>query len=272
MKNLIRIICSFLTLCTILIVHFACTQGNPSAKIGSRFTPRHILKNYTVVWNDDFDGTTLDSTKWNYRAEGTVRYYATVDRSTISLDGKGHLLILVTKDENGNYFVGQVSTQGIFETRFGYFECRSRMNRSIGPHVSFWLQSPDIAKVGNPEIFGTEIDVFEYHRKAPESIYHNLHWDGYGSDHKTTGIQIPWPGIGEGFHTFGLEWNEKEYIFYVDGEETWRTTTAVSHREQYLILSTELTGFGGDPSLGNFPDTVIFDYVRVYKPIEQIHK
>ena len=51
----------------------------------------------------------------------------------------------------------------------------------------------------------------------------------------------------------------------VNGQEIWRTTTAVSHRPQYMILSTELIGWGGDPAQSAFPDCVIFDYVRVYK-------
>jgi len=33
----------------------------------------------------------------------------------------------------------------------------------------------------------------------------------------------------EGWHTFGLSWKPDEYIFYVDGKETWRTKRAISH-------------------------------------------
>lgn len=228
--------------------------------------PAHIAQNYQLVWNDEFDGTTVDLKKWNYRAEGTVRNYATVSRNTISLDGKGNLSIKTTKDASGKFYVGQLGTQGIYETTYGYFECRAKMNRSLGPHVAFWLQSPTLGKTGNPATDGVEIDIFEYHRKTPGTVHHNLHWDGYGENHKHTGQPIPFTGIGEGFHTFGVEWTKNEYIFYVDGKETWRTTSAISQRSEYLILSTELTGWGGDPSTGTFPDEVIFDYVRVYRP------
>ena len=227
--------------------------------------PAHLKDNFQLVWNDEFDGTTVNIAKWNFRAEGTVRNYGTVSRQTISLDGKGHVSLKVTKDGNGKYYIGQLGTQGIYETTYGYFECRAKMNKQLGPHVAFWLQSPELGKTGNPASDGTEIDIFEYHRKTPQTVHHNLHWDGYGVNHKHVGTQIQMEGIDSGFHIFGLEWNEKEYIFYVDGKETWRSSSAVSQRNEYLILSTELTGWGGDPALGHFPDEVIFDYVRVFQ-------
>jgi beta-glucanase (GH16 family) len=108
--------------------------------------------------------------------------------------------------------------------------------------------------------------VYEGASETPTIVYHNLHWNGYGANHKSTGKQVPIATIADGYHTFGLEWTKDVYVFYVDGQETWRSTSAVSQRNEYLILSTELTGWGGDPALGNFPDEVIFDYVRVYKP------
>ncbi|MGB9836946.1 MAG: exo-alpha-sialidase [Candidatus Saccharicenans sp.] len=223
------------------------------------------MSQYRLVWQDEFDAPVIDPRKWNYRAEGTVRALATVSRDTISLDGQGHLAISVIKGPDGKYYVGQLGTEGLFETTYGYFECRAKMNSEVGPHVAFWLQSPDMSQGGDPAENGAEIDIFEYHRRTPGKIYHTVHWGGYGEGHKQEGTEISVPSIDTGFHTFGLEWTPAEYIFYIDGRETWRTATAVSHRPQYLILSTELTGWGGDPSQSSFPDAVIFDYVRVYK-------
>ncbi|MCX8160387.1 MAG: exo-alpha-sialidase [Candidatus Saccharicenans sp.] len=256
-----------------LVLGFAlvsCGTGPTNREIYKQFntspqTPAHILSGYELVWQDEFDGSEIDRGKWNFRAEGTVRALATVSRRTISLDGRGHLSISVVKDADGKYHVGQLGTEGLFETTYGYFECRARMNSQVGPHVAFWLQSPDMNKGGDPAANGAEIDIFEYHRRTPGIIYHTVHWGGYGQDHRQEGAEISVAGIESGFHTFGLEWTPDEYIFYIDGKETWRTRTAVSRRPQYLILSTELTGWGGDPALGVFPDAVVYDYVRVYK-------
>lgn len=224
-----------------------------------------IKGGYKLVWQDEFNGTTLDLTKWEYRGLGTVRNLGRVAKETVSLDGKGNLVIQLLKADN-EYKIGQVGTEKTYKTRYGYFECRARMNHELGPHVAFWLQTPTMGKyIGDPVRSGTEIDIFEYHRKEPTTVHHNLHWDGYGADHKTTGQKIPMSSIETGYHTFGLLWTENEYVFYVDNKETWRTKAAVSTIEEYIILSLELTGWGGDPSKATLPDEVVYDYVRVYQ-------
>ncbi|OIN57372.1 glycoside hydrolase family 16 protein [Arsenicibacter rosenii] len=224
-----------------------------------------IKDGYKRVWQDEFNGTALDLTKWEYRQAGVVRNLGRVAKETVSLDGKGNLVIQLLKTD-GEYKIGQIGTEKTYKTKYGYYECRARMNHEPGPHVAFWLQSPTLGKyLNDPVRSGTEIDIFEYHRKEPTTVHHNLHWDGYGTDHKTTGQKTTTPSIETGFHTFGLLWTEKEYVFYVDGKETWRTTTAVSNVDEYIILSLELTGWGGDPAKATLPDEVVYDYVRVYQ-------
>lgn len=169
------------------------------------------------------------------------------------------------------YQIGQIGTQNTFLTKFRYFECSAKMNKELGPHVAFWLQSPSIHKEkNNPQKYGTEIDIFEYHTNGGDQfVYHNLHWNGYGKNHKSIGDKIKIEDINQGYHTFGLKWTENEYIFYVDGIETWRTTEAISHIPEYMILSAELSGWGGDFKKSEFPDKVFFDYVKVYKKKSQ---
>lgn len=163
--------------------------------------------------------------------------------------------------------MGQLGTQGLFEAKYGYFECKAKMNTQIGPHVAFWLQSKDMGLTTNdPARNGAEIDIFEYHRKKPTTVFQTIHWNGYGSDTKSEGTQVKISTIGTGFHTFGLEWANYSYKFFVDGKLTWSTNKGASQRKEYIILSTELTGWGGDPKLGNFPDSVVYDYVKVYAP------
>lgn len=229
-------------------------------------TPKHISEDFTMVWNDEFNGKSIDSSKWDFRDTGNKRVHGIVSQQNTYVDNKGFLVIEVTKTDS-IYHIGQIGTQNKFLTQFGYFECRAKMNNELGPHVAFWLQSPTIHEAkNNPKDFGTEIDIFEYHvNDGTTNVYHNLHWNGYKKEHKQAGSTVQIDKIDSGFHVFGLEWNEKEYIFYVDGLETWRSTEAVSHIPEYMILSAELSGWGGDFTNSKFPDKVLFDYVRVYK-------
>ncbi len=229
-------------------------------------TPKYIQSNYKLVWEENFEETHIDTSKWDYRAVGTKRKFGTVLKENSYLDGRGYLIIQVTKNDS-IYGVGQIGTQNKFLTRYGYFECRAKMNKEFGPHVAFWLQSPFIKEEKDkPQEYGTEIDIFEYHiNEGVNNVYHNLHWNGYGKNHRQTGTKVEIDKLSEGFHTFGLEWTSEEYIFYVDGKETWRTNEAVSQIEEYIILSAELTGWGGNFNNSKFPDKVTFDYVKVYK-------
>jgi beta-glucanase (GH16 family) len=230
-------------------------------------TPAHILKNYQIVWEDEFDGTTLNTSKWKYRNEGKPGgKYATISRNNVELDGKGNMLIKITKDNEGKYYTGALFTRKIFETTYGYFECRAAMNKQLGPEVVFRLLSDSYGKTLDPAKDGTQISIFQYHRKAPDKIQHAVYWNGWGADRQKVNKVIQLKDIGKGFHTFGLEWTKDEYIFYVDGKETWRTSEAVSQHNEYLILSADVAGWGGDPAQGNFPDAITFDYVKVYKP------
>lgn len=222
------------------------------------------VEGYELFWSDEFNGTALDVSKWAYRALGRRKGGVNV-KDTVRVDGKGHL-ILTTKRHGDKYHTAMIGTQGKFETTFGYFECRVQLQQQTGHWSAFWLQSPTMGKViGNTAESGTEIDIFEYLRKKGDVVQHALHWDGYGKHHKSANTKALIPGLSKGWHTFGLLWTKKEYVFYVDGKETWRTNQAISRRSEYIILSQEVGKWAGDISKATLPDSLYVDYVRVYK-------
>lgn len=216
-----------------------------------------------LIWADEFNGRTLDLSKWVYKSLGPRRDAINV-KDSISLDGKGHLII-TTRKKGDEWHTGMISTKGKFEQAFGYFECRVKLQTQEGHWSAFWLQSPRMGETaGNPREYGAEIDIFEYLARKKDTIQHALHWDGYGDEHKAARCVYEKTGLRRGWHTFGLEWKRKEYIFYVDGKEIWRTEKGVSHIPQFIILSLEVGDWAGDISSARLPDQVIFDYVRVY--------
>ncbi len=125
-----------------------------------------------------------------------------------------------------------------------------------------------VGKIGDGGRDGTEIDIME--KPWLESkITQNLHWDGYGKEHRSAGAgAFTVPGLNEGFHTFALHWTPQEYVFYVDGLETWRTRGGgVSQVPEYAKLTEEIGKWGGDISKAKLPDEFVVDYVRVYDEV-----
>lgn len=231
---------------------------------------------YKLIWNDEFDGTQLDETKWFPRFSGQVRRDAVNMREALSLDGDGHLLITTSK-QNGRYETGFLTTYDRFFFRYGYVECRVQMQKVPGYWSAFWMMPRKMQTFDtpNPNEGGVEIDIYEYLCKEKDSLKQNLHWNGYQpGKHQHVGKTQNWPGLGDGFHVIGMEWTPTECVFYVDGTETWRTSEAVSHLESFLKLTCEVGSWGG--KMQDFetqlPDSVVFDYVRVYQTDEQIQE
>ena len=224
-------------------------------------------KAWKLVWHDEFGGTELDESKWVHYAEGKRRI-GWWSRNAVSVDGNGHLVI-ETKKEDGKYLDACIATQGKFEHSFGFYVARIQLQKQQGHWPGFWISGPGVEKVGSQGRDGCEIDIMEK-ASLDDRVYHNLHWDGYGKDHKTKGSVVRVPGVMEGFHIFALWWKPDEYVFYVDGKETWRTQAGrVCQTPQFILLSDEVGSWAGNIAHAKLPDRFVVDYVRVYDLVEK---
>ena len=228
-------------------------------------------KTWALTFSDDFDGDTLDDSKWERCPEQERSDLGAYWSDSCSwLDGEGHLVINVRK-QDGRYCSGAIQTQGKFEQAYGYFEIRCKLQSEPGFWTAFWLMGDTVGNVGNGSQDGVEIDIMEALKREDPVIHHNLHWDGYGVHHQTTGTDVTVPGIFDGYHTFGLEWNEEAYIFYVDGQETWRTTAdGICTAPLFIIISAEVGTWGGDITQAALPDSMLVDYVKVYQEVKPV--
>ena len=219
---------------------------------------------WKLVWHDEFDGPNLDETKWN-RLGDHKRRDGWWLKEDAYLSGHGTLL-LRTKKEGDRYPCGAIDTKGKFERAFGYYVARCRMSKQPGHWPAFWMMCSGVSKVGDEGRDGTEIDIVEMPWRDGR-ITMNLHWDGYGKDHKTAGAKpTKQPELTEGFHDYALLWTPEEYVFYVDGKEVWRTKAGgVSQVPEYILLTEEIGKWGGDVTKAQLPDYFEVDYVRVYK-------
>jgi len=219
-------------------------------------------KAWKLVWNDEFNGTQLDVSKWEspeYERRGHLWRAANA-----YLDGQGNA-VLETSKVGERYASPCIRTRGKYEKAFGFFEIRCRLPMEQGHWSAFWMFCDGVGKVGDEGRDGTEIDVMEWPYRDGR-VQQTLHWDGYGKDHKSEGKVPKRPALLDGqFHTFALWWTPTEYVFYVDGEETWRTSAGgVCQVPVYLKLSEEIGSWAGDITQAKLPDRFVVDYVRVY--------
>ena len=297
-----------LSLAMCFLMHGAYSQikvDNSNYKSGSAESSRSNYiesqlpagKKWKMVWNDEFDGVTLDTTKWGYRLYYWQTRHETLTKDGASLDGKGNLLLKVY-EKDGKFYSSTLQTGSMyldqpgvrkgknteawpigkletpkFAHRFGYYEIRCKLpTKSEGWWPAFWIQSPCIGSTLDPGISGVEIDIME-NFKRDEQTRSAVLWNGYGPYGKGgCSCDNPRPGISEGYHTFGLDWSGGDYIFYIDGKEHWRFNGPVSGIEEFILVSTECAGYReGAPSpllkKENLPDYFIVDYVRVFDEV-----
>jgi beta-glucanase (GH16 family) len=239
---------------------------------------------YALVWSDEFSGDQLDRSRWTYHDPGPRREAVNIEEAA-RLDGAGHLVIDTwTQDEV--HYTTIVSSEGLFEPTFGWFEARVEFHGAPGMWSAFWLQSPRMgAVIGDAVGSGVEIDVQEHRAEcAPGCDISDFwqgafHWDGYGADHKAINAQRRVAGLREGFHTYALEWTPDAYRIFVDGELLWQPVgVPVSHAPEYVLLSSEVESVllwagevpagGYGPRSGDHPRMVV-DYVRVYQLVPE---
>ena len=262
-----------------------------------------LEERFVLEWEDEFLGNELDKTKWDYPWWITERKGGYWHEDLVKVvDGKLVITTAYMSEPLENYYAedwadvidfdeykegwytGCITTQGLFEQTYGYYECRCILPKSTGMWSAFWMMCGGVSNVDGTGMDGTEVDIFEsmFYKDvwwgAGDAVITGIVYDGYGEDKKGDSIgkwfvNNPY----EEYNTYGLEWNENEYIFYINGIETGRMSTGgVSRVPEYLLLSCEVAGDNGiayadrhgTGEMSMEPgDTAEFtvDYVRYYR-------
>ena len=170
---------------------------------------------------------------------------------------------------------GGIKSNGRFGFTYGYVEARILSNAWIGNFPAFWMM-PEDQSAGWPDC--GEIDIWEAIDTDGRS-YHTIHsnWS-YDLGNKNNPQSSFNTGVNyDRYHTYGLEWDEKTLIWYVDGKEVGRynKSTSASQLNQgqwpfdkhfHLILNQSVGNgsWAKDADVNHIYETR-FDWVRVYQ-------
>lgn len=282
--------------------------------------PSLLPKNrvFKLVWNDEFDGTELDASKWGFRTNFWGRpahWFAKPEDGCVEVKG-GKVYLKLKKRADGQFVSPQLQTGELmwdypavtkpcnfwylpkrqppkFVHKFGYYECRCRLQRKPGWWSAFWMQTETQGACLDPSRAGVEHDIMESFEPG-EVIPHCFHANGYGADYRGFRTSEFWkPGdnrcttpvkLDDGYHVFGMLWEPDGYTCYIDGRQDGpkvgvATGDPVSHVPEFVLISTEakwyrngrMTG-KGVPELeaaAAASDDFAVDYVRVYDEVRR---
>jgi beta-glucanase (GH16 family) len=170
---------------------------------------------------------------------------------------------------------GHVTTNGHF-FRYGVLAARIKFQKSRGQHASLWMQPAISESKTDAATGGAEIDVIEWFGEGVPNggltsfVYHPTA-DGLEKE----GDWIPDPdrflsGPGDtwydSYHVFSVEWTPDEYVFRIDGKETFRTSEGVSGQPEYPILSLLSSDYELRKLKDNgLPQTMYVDWLKFWE-------
>ncbi len=251
---------------------------------------------WKLVWNDEFSGSKLDTTKWDYQlgageqyglngwGNEELQYYA---KENVYVKN-GMLVIEARKEEKEGkpYTSGRIRTMKddetpLYATTFGRVEAKIKMPKGDGIWPAFWML-PASKKYGAWAASG-ELDIMEARGRLPNRVYGTLHYGQQWPGNKYTGGMNKFKdGTICEFHEYAVEWEPGNIRWYVDGIKFFETSSWYALDESgenmfdypapydepfYILLNLAVGGTFDEyrtPSESEVPCQMLVDYVRVY--------
>lgn len=244
---------------------------------------------WTLTWRDEFNGpngSSPDPKKWKFDigggGYGNHELESYTNRPVNAHQQDGHLIITALKETHTGpdgitqpYTSARIVTKGLFSEPYGRFEARMKLPTGKGIWPAFWLLGSNIESSPWPEC--GEIDIME-NIGDPTQIYSTLHGPGYSRDHAIPArFTLPaGEAVNTAFHLYSVEWAPNDIKFFIDDHLiTHRTPadlppgTRWAFDHPFFIILNVATGgdWPGNPDqTTTFPQQMVVDYVRVYKP------
>lgn len=229
---------------------------------------------YKLVWSDEFDGTQLNTSSWNFETGGTgwgnnEKEFYQAGNTTVA---NGNLIIAAKKENAGsnNYTSSRITTQGKHEFTYGKIEARIMIPVVQGLWPAFWMLGANINSVGWP-LCG-ETDIME-HINTDSLFYGTIHWDNNG--HVSYGGKTV-AASSSAYHVYAIEWDSSAIRWYLDGVKYQEAnilnninSTEEFQKPFFIILNLAVGGDWPGQTIDDtkLPASMLIDYVRVYQKL-----
>ena len=233
---------------------------------------------WTLKWEEDFSGSTLDDSTWTRIERGTAPWNDTMsdDSRLLKLqDGVLQLWGMVNEQPDldpAPFITAGVTSKGKFTFQYGKVQIRARFSSAQGAWPALWM-------LGSDKVWPAkgEIDLME-HLNFDRKVYQTVHSEytvkiDQTDTPKRTGIASINP---DDWNTYGCEWDANTIIFTVNGEPT-HTYPRVPEKgpEQwpfdqdfYLMLTMQIGGpwvnSYGESNPEHYPAHMEVDWIRVF--------
>lgn len=235
-------------------------------------------------WTDEFDGTTLDASKWRFDSDRNKvgwynheqQYYSQARHENTRLED-GHLIIEARREAlpSVSDWGGQAYTSAKLIAKrqegYGFYEIRAELPCARGTWPAIWMLHD---RGGWPD--GGEIDIMEMVGHEPNIVHATLHTALFNHAKGTQrGAQHNVPASRTAFHRYQLDWRAGAITIGVDdrafmrvgddqpgGHGAWPFDTSFR-----LILNLAVGGdWGGAKGIDDaaMPQRMEVDYVRVW--------
>ena len=238
---------------------------------------------YKLIWSDEFDGTSLNTEKWNYDIGYNLwgnQEQENYQAANVAV-ADGNLRLTARKETIGttpsNYTSGRINTLNKGEFAYGKIEARMKLPRGKGLWPAFWLLGVNMRARGTtPGVSWPacgELDIMET-INTETWISGASHWAKEDGTHISTGNKfITTP---EEYHVYTLIWNKESVKWYLDGKlynglwiKDGKASTSEFHLPFNIILNLAVGGEWPGQVIDDtiLPATMLVDYVRVYQDV-----
>ncbi len=240
--------------------------------------------NYSLVWNDEFDGKQLNTDYWNFElgtgewgwGNNELQYYL---RENVSVRD-GYLSITAKEQQvaNSAYTSSRITTQTKKFFKYGRVDIRAAMPAGKGIWPALWMLGESHASIGWPKC--GEIDIMEMVGGngvglGDNKVHGTAHWDANGQYASSGNSYILSQGkLADEFHVYSIIWDSQLIEWYIDDVKYNSLSITGSDmsefQEEFFFLFNVAVGgnWPGSPDqTTSFPQSMHVDYLRVFQKL-----